>query len=79
MRQVVVEYDNLELTLIGQFYEGDDCTYMYPASSSDFNLCEVLHGGEDIIDILSDTVLTDLEIEAIKEIEQQERDYDSTI
>ena len=49
------------------------------ASSSDFNLCEVLHGGEDIIDILSDTVLTDLEIEAIKEIEQQERDYDSTI
>jgi hypothetical protein len=52
---------------------------MYPGSCSDFNLCKVLHGGEDIIDLLADYVIDILELEAVKEIEQGERDYDSTI
>ena len=79
MREATVIYDNIELTLVGQFYEGDDRTYMYPGSCSDFNLCKVLHGGEDIIDLLADYVIDNLELEAIKEIEEGERYHDSTI
>ena len=79
MREATIIYDNIELTLVGQFYEGDDMTYMYPGSPSDFNLCKVLHEGEDIIDLLADSIKDNLELEAIKEIEEGERYHDSFI
>ena len=79
MREATIIFNDLELTLLGQFYEGDDMTYMYPGSCSDFNLCKVLHAGEDIIDILSENIIEELELQAIKEIEEGERYHDSFI
>lgn len=79
MREAIIVYDNVELTLKGQYYEGDDRTHMYPGSDSDFNLCEVLCGGQDIIDLLADSVIDDLELEAATSIEEGERYHDSLI
>lgn len=70
MNEIIVNYDNITLVLIGIYQKGDDRTYMYPGSDSDFNLCEVLCGGQDIIDMLMTDTIMDLEILAVEQIEQ---------
>jgi len=70
MKEIYIEYDNIELTLIGNYTKGDANNYSYPGSDSCFDCHQVLCGGQDIIDMLIPDVIMDLEIYAVEKIEE---------
>jgi len=74
MKKITVEYENIDLVLHGEHYEGEERTYMYPGGDEDFTIYKVFCGGQDIMDILEQHIIDDLEIIAIKEIEEDEYD-----
>ena len=79
MRETTIVFNGIALVLRGQFYGGESRTYATPPSDSDFSVSEVLCGSQDIIDILDENVLQEIEILAVKEIEEEQRDYDSLV
>tara|TARA_R110002153_G_scaffold46333_2_gene130737 strand:+ start:6681 stop:6896 length:216 start_codon:yes stop_codon:yes gene_type:complete len=70
MKEIYIEYDNIELTLTGNYTKGDASNYSYPGSDSCFDCHQVLCGGQDIINILEQNIIEDLELLAIDKIEE---------
>ena len=70
MKEVYIEYDNIELILIGSYTKGDERTYSYPGSDSFFDCNQVLCGEQDIINILEQNIIGHLELLARDKIEE---------
>ena len=70
MKEVYIEYDNIELILIGSYTKGDKRTHSYPGSDSCFDCEQVLCGGQEIKNKLEQNIIEHLELLAIDKIEE---------
>tara|TARA_R110000744_G_scaffold56031_2_gene118221 strand:+ start:3531 stop:3770 length:240 start_codon:yes stop_codon:yes gene_type:complete len=79
MKEITIQYNDLVLVLVGEFYEGEERTHMYPGSETDFNIYKVFCGKQDVVDILEQNIIDELEIIAINQIQEEEEYHDSLI
>lgn len=70
MKKVTVNYNGIEFELDGYYTKGEEQTYYYPGSGSDYEIYNALVNGVDILEILVESQIEDLIDLAIKEIEE---------
>lgn len=66
---VTVNYNGIQFELEGYYSKGEERTFDYPGSGSDFEIWEAYVNGVDLIDILVESQIEDLSNLAIEEIE----------
>lgn len=70
MKEVTVNYKGIEFELEGIYTEGEERTYDYPGSNSEYELYNALVNGIDILEILVESQIEDLIDLAIEQIEE---------
>lgn len=79
MREITITYYGVTLDVKGQYYEGCDATYMYPADPTEFQASAILCGEQDISDLLDGNTITEIENLAAQQIQDEEEYHDSFI
>lgn len=69
--KVDVNYDSIELRLIGEYYPGFRGSKFEPPEERSFLIEAVIHKGEDIFELLSDDTLLLLAGEALSVIDDR--------
>jgi len=69
MRKVTVNYNGVEIELDGDYTPGEERTYDYPGSGSDYEIYNAIVNGIDILEILVESQIEDLANLAIEKIE----------
>ena len=69
MKKVTVNYNGVEIELDGYYTPGEERTYDYPGSGSDYEIYNALVNGVDILEILLESQIEDLVNLAIEQIE----------
>lgn len=70
MTKATVNYKGIEFELEGIYTEGEERTYDYPGSNSEYELYNALVNGIDILEILVESQIEDLIDLAIEQIEE---------
>ena len=70
MTKTTVDYKGVEIELYGIYTEGEERTYEYLGSNSEFELYNALVNGIDILEILLESQIEDLTDLAIEQIEE---------
>lgn len=69
MDEITIIYDTVTLVLRGNYEAGRDATYFDAPEPRYFEICEVVCGKQNIIDILDDNVVKELEELAVEQYE----------
>ena len=70
MKKVTVNYNGVEIELDGYYTPGEERTYDYHGSGSEFEIYNALVNGIDILEILLESQIEDLTDLAIEQIEE---------
>ena len=70
MTKTTVNYKGIEFELEGIYTEGEERTYEYPGSNSEFEIYNAFVNGIDILEILLESQIEDLTDLAIEQIEE---------
>ena len=79
MREIRITYSGVTLDIKGQYYEGCNATYMYPADPTEFQSTAIVCGDQDITDLLDGDTITEIENLAAQQIQDEEEYHDSFI
>ena len=71
MRNIAVNYNGVVLEIEGNYYQGEERSFDYPGSGSEFELQYVYAGSEtDIYDILTNKQIEDIEKLCIQQLDK---------
>ena len=71
MNSLTVNYNDVILQVEGNFYQGEERSFDYPGSGSEFELQYVFAGSEtDIYDILTNKQIEDIEKLCIEQLDK---------
>lgn len=71
MRNIAVNYNGVVLEIEGNYYQGEERSFDYPGSGSEFELQYVYAGSEtDIYDILTNKQIEDIEKLCIEQLDK---------
>lgn len=71
MNSLTVNYNGVALEIEGNFYQGEERSFDYPGSGSEFELQYVFAGSEtDIYDILTNKQIEDIEKLCIEQLDK---------